>query len=92
MFDSNSRYYGLPTFNALPAGMPSITLVKLRIIPPTVGVTSWSVTQADRPDLVAYHFYKDATRFWRIADANEVVDPAESYSTIGASIQVPTSS
>ena len=92
MFDPNSRYYRMPTFTAAGTHGKTVTLVRLRILPPTAGVTTWQVTQADRPDLVAYHFYKDATRFWRIADANEVLDPAESYSVTGTSVQIPTSS
>jgi hypothetical protein len=92
MFDSNSRYYGLPTFTVPLSNGGQATLVQLRIIPPTVGLTSWQVTQADRPDLVAQHYYKDPTRFWRIADANEVLDPAESFSAPGAFITIPTRS
>lgn len=91
MFDPTSRYAGLSLFPVTLADGTPAMLVKPRIIPATAGVTSWRVTQGDRPDLVAHHFYQDGRRFWRIADANFVVDPAESYASPGTVIPIPTS-
>jgi hypothetical protein len=92
MLNPSSRYYTLPTFTVGTTNGRSVTLIKLRLIPTVASVTTWDVTQADRPDLVAWHFYKDGPRFWRIADADKVLDPNDSYRVPGDTVQIPTSS
>lgn len=41
----------------------------------TFNYISYQLQQGDRPDLLAYNFYGDATLWWKIADANpEIMD------------------
>ena len=47
------------------------------------------IKQGDRPDLLAYEFYKEPQLFWRIADANAVMRPAELVDTPGNLIGIP---
>lgn len=43
----------------------------------------------DRPDLLAARHLSDALAYWRIADANAVVDPHELTDTLGRRIALP---
>jgi hypothetical protein len=89
MFEPGSRYETIATMTVMDdAGRP-VTIVKLRLIPPAPGVTTRRVVAEDRPDLLAHHYYKDATRYWRIADAGFVLDPMESYAVPGRVAPIP---
>jgi nucleoid-associated protein YgaU len=52
-------------------------VLRTRFIPPTPASFRHRMSANERLDLVAFHFYGDATRFWLIADANPVMDPEE---------------
>ena len=89
MFDPGSRYATISTMTVLDdAGRP-VKIVKLRLIPPTPVAITRRVVAEDRPDLLAHHYYKDATRYWRIADAGFVLDPMESYAVPGRVVPIP---
>jgi nucleoid-associated protein YgaU len=47
------------------------------------------VVDRDRPDLLAARFMGDALLYWRIADANAVIDPHELTDTPGRVIAIP---
>lgn len=50
-------------------------LLDLREIPFARGVLQFTPTDSDRLDLLAWRFYRDPTRFWRICDASSLLDP-----------------
>lgn len=50
-------------------------LLDLRETPPATGVLQLTPTDSDRLDLLAWRFYRDPTRFWRICDAASRLDP-----------------
>lgn len=50
-------------------------LLDLRETPPATGVLQLTPTDSDRLDLLAWRFYRDPTRFWRICDASSRLDP-----------------
>ena len=89
MFDPSSRYASVETYQVLDAQGNTVTIKKIRFIPVTNSVLSRQIIAGDRPDLMAYAYYQDATRFWRIADANQVMDPAELVATPGQWISIP---
>jgi nucleoid-associated protein YgaU len=89
MFDPGSRYASVATITVQDDAGRSVAIVKLRLIPPTSAAITRRVVAEDRPDLLAHHYYKDPTRYWRIADAGFVLDPMESYATAGAVIPIP---
>lgn len=89
MFDQTSRYADVATYTVPDASGRSVTIVTIRFIPPTPGVTSRRIEQQDRPDLLAHQTYQAPEQFWRIADANEVLDPAELVDTPGKRILIP---
>lgn len=69
MFLKNSRYYGLPTVAGRDRSGREVSAVKLRPLPPAAGET-YAVKGHDRLDVMAEERYRDATRYWTIADAN----------------------
>jgi hypothetical protein len=42
----------------------------------------------DRLDLLAYHFYRNAEKFWLIADANDRMDPQDLVE-VGRQVLIP---
>ncbi len=48
-------------------------------------------TEVNRLDLVAYRALRDPEQAWRIADANDAMDPFELTTTPGVSLKVPGS-
>jgi len=92
MFLKNSRYASVPT-----AAVPSprdqegqVTVVKLRTLPEVAG-TAFAVRGHDQLDAMSEARYRDATRYWHIADANSEIDAAELTATAGRAILVPES-
>ncbi len=77
MIDRKSRYRKTPTL--APADTPgeSVELLDLRVIPKTTGIYRLTPTDSDRLDHLAWRFYREPTRFWRICDASDVLDPLD---------------
>ncbi len=89
MFLKNSRYYGLPTVTAVDCNGREVAAVKLRRLPATQG-DDHAVTSSDRVDILADARYADATRYWRIADANSELEAEELTRQVGRVIEVPS--
>ena len=92
MFDATSRYAKLPllTWYSLD-GTPRV-YVSRRFLPPPEALPLLGETAArsdDRPDLIAARTLGDPTAFWRVADANLVMDPGELTDVAGRVLRVP---
>jgi hypothetical protein len=92
-FVAQSRYNGVPLalLNTRP-GAPGIVYVRRRFIPAPGSLTIVArhvAVALDRPDLVGARYLADALLYWRIADANAVVDPHELTDTLGRRIDIP---
>lgn len=92
MFLKNSRYAALAT-----ASVPSprgdggeVTVVKLRPLPATTGEPT-AVRGPDQLDAMSEARYRDATRYWHIADANTELEAAQLTREPARVIQVPKS-
>jgi hypothetical protein len=86
-FVPQSRYYGvaLAVLQRRP-DEPGVVYVRRRFIPspastPVAG--QHIVRGHDRPDLLGAAYFGDVLLYWRIADANAVVDPNELTDTLG---------
>ena len=88
MFLKNSRYYGLPTVTARDRGGDQVVAVKLRRLPEVPG-DPFTVQGHDRLDVICELQYGDATRYWRIADANTELEAGELVHAAGRIIAVP---
>jgi len=89
MFTSNSRYARVEDYEVRDAQGRPAKIKKVRFIPGTLANLTRQIVQWDRPDLLAFLYYQEPDRFWRIADANEVMDPAELVEELGAIIRIP---
>ena len=92
-FVQQSRYHGvaLAVLQRRP-DEPGIVYVRRRFIPApsTIPVAGGHIVRAqDRPDLLGAIFLGDALLYWRIADANAVVDPNELTDTVGRRVIIP---
>jgi hypothetical protein len=88
MFNKNSRYYNLEIATGKDIKGRSVRAVKLRYLPATTG-SETMITASDQLDVMAKNLYRDATRFWHIADANSEMEANELVETTGRVIKVP---
>jgi hypothetical protein len=84
MFDPSSRYYNLPTATLTVIGGDGtpveIRYLQRRFIPSADGETillEHTFTQGERLDNITARYLDDPTQFWRICDANLVLQPEE---------------
>lgn len=90
MFFKGSRYEKLPTATYTDASGRTIAYVTTRYIPPTTAFIGHSVVDGERLDLIAYQYFRDSERFWRICDANLATWP-DDLLVIGAVLAIPPS-
>jgi nucleoid-associated protein YgaU len=88
MFLKNSRYYGLPTVTGRDRTGREVAAVKLRPLPATSGKT-YPVKGHDRLDVMTEERYRDATRYWLIADANTELEANALTAQVQRPIKVP---
>ncbi len=90
-FPANSRYQGVAVAQLdLPDGR-SVAYLRRRFVPaPERHATlyEYAVVQHDRPDLIAARAYSDPELWWRLADANGVLDPADLVAEIGRRLRI----
>jgi hypothetical protein len=81
MFAPSSRYAGLEVArHQPPGGGEEVPYVRRRLLPALDTLTvigAHVVADEDRLDRVAAEHLADPERFWQVADANPVLDPAE---------------
>lgn len=95
MFDSTSRYYSLEvatmTTTASDGQPREVRYVRRRFVPSidnTTTLVEHTVTEGDRIDNVSARYLGEPTQFWRICDANNVIQPNELTETIGSTIRI----
>lgn len=90
-FAPNSRYSGVRTATLTASDGRVIVYLRRRFVPPAsalaqVGVHT--VTQGDRLDNLSAAYYTDPELYWRIADANEAMDPDELTRETGRALRI----
>ena len=88
MFAKNSRYYGLETVSVARSDGTEVQAVKLRRLPHTTG-EDYRVSGGSQLDVISQQRFKDATRYWHIADANSHLQADELVAVSGRVIQLP---
>jgi hypothetical protein len=92
-FESSSRYHGVAiALLPQPGGEPALPYVRRRFIPqlrdmPLAGRIT--VASSDRPELIAQRTLGETLVYWRVADANAVIDPFELTDTPGTRVAIP---
>lgn len=91
MFFKGSRYANVAEGEFTDAA-GRVTRYKLaRFIPPTPALSLHAVARDERLDHVAFRYYRDPERFWRIADANVAFWPPDLVSVVGRRLLIPRS-
>jgi hypothetical protein len=91
MFDATSRYFGLDNATLTAADGRVIVYKRRRFLPPAnqmQTVAEVLVAPGDRLDLIAARLLGDPEQFWRIADANNALDPAALVARPGRTLRV----
>lgn len=92
-FDASSRYNGVPLAVYQPRpDAPPRPYVTRRFMPrrETIAIAAEHVVRAgERPDTLAALTLGDPLLYWRLADANAVLDPNELTDTLGQRVRVP---
>ncbi len=92
MFEPGSRYFNLETATVTAVDGRVLRYVKRRFLPQgddmplLVEVT---ITDGDRPDLITARSLGDPQQFWRVADANNAMNPFDLTIEPGSLIRVP---
>ena len=80
MFSPLSRYRTLPDVVTTDAKGRTRASKALRLLPSVSGTFQHTVEDGDRLDHVAYKYYQQPTKWWRISDANPVfLSPQELF-------------
>lgn len=90
-FPPTSRYYGVETAVLETADGSKTAYLRRRFIPQPDRfelLQEHFVREGERPDMVAALYMNDPEQFWRICDANNVMDPNELTNTPGQSIRI----
>lgn len=92
-FDPTSRYQGvaLAVYQPRPE-LPGVVYARRRFLPrrsQIAIVAEALIEEGDRPELLAARELGDPLLYWRIADANAVIDPFELTDHPGARVLIP---
>lgn len=91
MFFKGSRYADVSEHEITDTRGRIIPYKKVRFIPKTAARMGHSVNQGERLDHVAYRYYRNPERFWRICDANRAMWPDDLVAEAGETILIPPS-
>jgi hypothetical protein len=92
MFEPSSRYYLLPNLLYRAPDGREIAYKQRRILPRAEGLKLLAeviVAQSDRLDLVTARTLGPPELFWRVADANNAMDPFSLIAHSGHRLRIP---
>ena len=89
MFFKGSRYESVTEASLTRPDGLVIRYKRIRFIPGTPAQLAHAVVAGERTDHLASLAYRDPERFWRICDANGVMQPEALTAGIGARILIP---
>jgi len=92
MFDPASRYYAIETVQLTALDGRVIAYKRRRFLPQGETLpllVEVVVTEGDRLDVITARTLGDPEQFWRVADANDAMNPTELADEIGRALRVP---
>jgi hypothetical protein len=92
MFDFTSRYYLIETAVYTAPDGRELPYKRRRFLPPSAGMPllgEVTVVQNDRLDLVTARSLGVPEAFWRVADDNDAMTPAELTGVAGRRLRIP---
>ena len=90
MISKRSRYAKLGTVAVPDHTGASVELLALRERPQLDAVLEISPRPGERLDHLAHRYYRDSTKFWRICDASDELDPFDVV-VVGQPLAIPPS-
>jgi hypothetical protein len=91
MFFKGSRYEKIAELERTDSSGRRVRYKATRFIPDTPPSATHVVTGGDRLDRLAFRYFRDSERFWRICDANEAMWPPDLLGAPGFQIGIPRS-
>lgn len=91
LFPQTSRYHGLEILKRTTADGREVAYLARRFVPQQSRfetLREHEVMQGDRPDNVAAHYIGDPEQFWRLADANNGLNPFDLTAEVGRRIRI----
>lgn len=88
MITKRSRYAKLDLVSVVDDRGLTRTLIDLRSVEPPASVLEIVPRPGERLDHLAHRYYRDPTRFWRIADASDQLDPFDVVA-VGEALAIP---
>ncbi|NVB37034.1 hypothetical protein G6O69_04275 [Pseudenhygromyxa sp. WMMC2535] len=88
MINKRSRYAKTGTVEVSDAAGQARELVDLRVVADADAVLEIVPRPGERLDHLAHRYYRDPTRFWRIADAADALDPFDAV-VPGEALAIP---
>ena len=92
MFESASRYYSIETATLTLADGRTLSYKRRRFLPQGKKLPlllEVTLNEGDRLDLLTARTLGDPEQFWRLADANDTMNPPELESEAGRRLRVP---
>lgn len=89
MFFKGSRYQNVGEAQVADSRGRVVRYKKIRFIAEARAELVYQVRQGDRLDHIAYTFYRDPERFWRVCDLNRALWPDDLISEPGLLILIP---
>lgn len=90
-FPVTSRYFGTGTAKLETTDGKEIVYIRRRFIPPPDNfelLQEHTVVEGDRPDNLAHKYIGDPEQFWRLCDANGVMQPNELTENVGSKLRI----
>jgi hypothetical protein len=92
MFDSTSRYQAVETATLTAPDGRAVAYKRRRFLPRGAElplIAEVTVAQGDRLDVVTARALGDPEQFWRVADANDAMNPDELTADPGRVLRIP---
>jgi hypothetical protein len=90
-YPRSSRYFGIETATCTEPDGTEVPYLRRRLLPrpdALTGIATHTTSTGDRPDLVAAQHLGAAGQWWRIADANPVLDPRDLTAEPGRTLRI----
>jgi len=91
MFPITSRYYQIEKAEFKDEKGRIIVYIRRRFVPPPERfdlLQEHTVTEGERLDNVTARYLEDPEQFWRIADANNAMQPEQLTQTLGRKLRI----
>jgi hypothetical protein len=89
MFFRGSRYANVGEHEITDSKERVIRYKRIRFTPDTGPQMAHIVSQGERLDHIAYRYFRNPERFWRICDANRALWPDDLVAEAGQTILIP---